>query len=84
LPFRYAWAAHPGGHWAAVVASGIPFGLGAFVLFVGVLSSGLCLYDNQTFLTSSFRLKLSSIIYLVETYGAEAAASGKFSSFSNL
>ncbi|OJJ45978.1 hypothetical protein ASPZODRAFT_67518 [Penicilliopsis zonata CBS 506.65] len=49
--FWYAWAAHPGGHWAAVVASGIPFGLGAFVLF------------------------LSSIVYLVESYGAEAAAS---------
>ncbi|OAA65312.1 Major facilitator superfamily domain, general substrate transporter [Niveomyces insectorum RCEF 264] len=32
--FWYAWAAHPGGHWAVVVASGIPFGLGAFVLFI--------------------------------------------------
>ncbi|KAL4781282.1 major facilitator superfamily domain-containing protein [Aspergillus varians] len=49
--FWYAWEAHPGGHWAAVMASGIPFGLGAFVLF------------------------LSSIIYLVESYGAGAAAS---------
>ncbi|KAF3395222.1 Polyamine transporter 4 [Talaromyces pinophilus] len=56
--FWYAWAAHPGGHWAAAVASGIPFGLGAFVLFVGL-----------------FPLKLSSIIYLVEAYGAAAAAS---------
>ncbi|KAL6791122.1 major facilitator superfamily domain-containing protein [Trichoderma sp. SZMC 28013] len=49
--FWYAWAANPGGHWAVVVASGIPFGLGAFVLF------------------------LSSMIYLVESYGPGAAAS---------
>ncbi|KAL1881044.1 hypothetical protein Plec18167_003586 [Paecilomyces lecythidis] len=49
--FWYAWEAHQGGHWTAVVASGIPFGLGTFVLF------------------------LSSIIYLVESYGAGAAAS---------
>ncbi|KAI5455590.1 major facilitator superfamily domain-containing protein [Mariannaea sp. PMI_226] len=32
--FWYAWAAQRGGHWAVVVASGIPFGLGAFVLFL--------------------------------------------------
>ncbi|CAK7564565.1 MAG: hypothetical protein SEPTF4163_002459 [Sporothrix epigloea] len=31
--FWYAWASHPGGHWAAVASSGLPFGLGAFVLF---------------------------------------------------
>lgn len=31
---RCAWAAHRGGHWASVVASGIPFGLGIFSLFV--------------------------------------------------
>lgn len=49
--FWYAWGAQPSGHWAAAVASGIPFGLGAFVLF------------------------LSSMIYLVEAYGAAAAAS---------
>ncbi|CAK7203188.1 hypothetical protein SEUCBS139899_005919 [Sporothrix eucalyptigena] len=49
--FWYAWASNPGGHWASLAASGIPFGLGAFVLF------------------------LSSIIYLVESYGAGAAAS---------
>ncbi|KAK4062661.1 uncharacterized protein Triagg1_9779 [Trichoderma aggressivum f. europaeum] len=49
--FWYAWAANPGGHWAIVAASGIPFGLGAFVLF------------------------LSSMIYLVESYGPGAAAS---------
>lgn len=33
---RYAWEAHAGGHWAALVASGIPFGLGAFSLFVSI------------------------------------------------
>ncbi len=32
--FWYAWASKPGGHWASLAASGIPFGLGAFVLFV--------------------------------------------------
>lgn len=49
LPFRYAWAAHPGGHWAAAVASGIPFGLGAFVLFVGFPSCGLCHLQMKLF-----------------------------------
>ncbi|CAK7264324.1 hypothetical protein SEPCBS119000_000930 [Sporothrix epigloea] len=49
--FWYAWASQPGGHWAAVAASGVPFGLGAFVLF------------------------LSSIVYLVESYGSSSAAS---------
>ncbi|CAK7226006.1 hypothetical protein SCUCBS95973_006057 [Sporothrix curviconia] len=49
--FWYAWASKPGGNWAAVAASGLPFGLGAFVLF------------------------LSSIVYLVESYGASGAAS---------
>ncbi|KAK5287360.1 hypothetical protein LTR43_010194 [Exophiala xenobiotica] len=49
--FWYAWGAHRGGHWATVVASGIPFGLGAFVTF------------------------LSSISYLIESYGTGAAAS---------
>lgn len=34
---------------------------------------------NETLLTGLFPLKLSSIIYLVEAYGAAAAASGKFS-----
>ena len=32
--FWYAWAPREGGHWAACAASGIPFGLGAFSLFV--------------------------------------------------
>ncbi|KIW12850.1 hypothetical protein PV08_08037 [Exophiala spinifera] len=49
--FWYSWEAHRGGHWAAVVASGIPFGFGTFVIF------------------------LSSISYLIESYGAGAAAS---------
>ncbi|KAH8692076.1 putative MFS polyamine transporter [Talaromyces proteolyticus] len=49
--FWYAWEAHKGGDWAALMASGIPFGLGAFVLF------------------------LSSITYLIDSYGPGAAAS---------
>lgn len=32
--YRCAWEAHRGGNWASVVASGIPFGLGIFSLFV--------------------------------------------------
>ncbi|KAK1585459.1 major facilitator superfamily transporter [Colletotrichum navitas] len=32
--FWYAWEAREGGNWAALVAAGIPFGLGAFCLFV--------------------------------------------------
>ncbi|ERS97529.1 hypothetical protein HMPREF1624_05698 [Sporothrix schenckii ATCC 58251] len=50
--FWYAWSSRPGGgNWAVVAASGIPFGIGAFVLF------------------------LSSIMYLVESYGPSASAS---------
>ncbi|OAP61342.1 hypothetical protein AYL99_03545 [Fonsecaea erecta] len=49
--FWYAWAAHQGGNWAVVVASGIPFGLGAFIVF------------------------LSSISYLVASYGVGTSAS---------
>ncbi|KAJ0371578.1 hypothetical protein COL26b_009563 [Colletotrichum chrysophilum] len=49
--FWYAWEAHAGGNWAALVAAGIPFGMGAFSLF------------------------LSVITYMVDFYGAKAAAS---------
>ncbi|CAI0654071.1 unnamed protein product [Colletotrichum noveboracense] len=49
--FWYAWEAHAGGNWAAFVAAGIPFGMGAFSLF------------------------LSVITYMVDFYGAKAAAS---------
>ncbi|KAF6808386.1 MFS polyamine transporter [Colletotrichum plurivorum] len=49
--FWYAWEAHEGGNWAALVAAGIPFGFGAFSLF------------------------LSVITYMVDFYGANAAAS---------
>jgi len=31
---RSAWAAREGGNWAVLAASGIPFGIGAFSLFV--------------------------------------------------
>lgn len=41
---RYAWEAHAGGRWAALVASGIPFGFGAFSLFVSIFVFVL-LYD---------------------------------------
>ena len=46
--FWYAWASKPGDHWAVVAASGIPFGLGAFVLFVSgpVPLSGLSLWSS--------------------------------------
>ncbi|KZL64292.1 mfs polyamine [Colletotrichum incanum] len=36
--FWYAWEAHEGGNWAALVAAGIPFGLGAFSLFLSVIT----------------------------------------------
>ena len=36
--FWYAWEAHRGGHWAALVASGITFGFGSFSLFLSTLT----------------------------------------------
>ena len=36
--FWYAWEAHHSGHWAALVASGIPFGFGSFSLFLSTLT----------------------------------------------
>ncbi|KAB8239234.1 major facilitator superfamily domain-containing protein [Aspergillus alliaceus] len=36
--FWYAWEAHPGGHWAALIAAGIPFGRGAFSLFLSTIT----------------------------------------------
>jgi hypothetical protein len=60
------------------MASGIPFGLGAFVLFV---STPFSLMKTGCFLLSPLFSKLSSIVYLLESYGAGAAASGKFPSF---
>ncbi|CAG9982950.1 unnamed protein product, partial [Clonostachys byssicola] len=35
--FWYAWEAHDGGRWAALVAAGIPFGMGSFSLFVSCI-----------------------------------------------
>ena len=63
------------------MASGIPFGLGSFVLFVSILFSPVKI---EGFILSPLSLKLSSIVYLIETYGAGAAASGKFPSFKHL
>lgn len=36
--FWYAWEARRGGHWATLVASGIPFGFGAFSLFLSTIT----------------------------------------------
>jgi len=36
--FWYAWEAKRGGHWASLVASGIPFGLGIFSLFLSTIT----------------------------------------------
>ncbi|TDZ28860.1 Polyamine transporter 4 [Colletotrichum spinosum] len=36
--FWYAWEAHEGGNWAAFVAAGIPFGIGAFSLFLSIIT----------------------------------------------
>ncbi|PYH46961.1 putative MFS polyamine transporter [Aspergillus saccharolyticus JOP 1030-1] len=36
--FWYAWEAHAGGHWAALVCAGIPFGVGAFSLFLSAIT----------------------------------------------
>lgn len=53
--FRYAWTAEREGPWAEIVASGIPFGLGSFVIFVSTIYSlptstdsvaNVCLFDS--------------------------------------
>ncbi|GIJ84888.1 hypothetical protein Asppvi_003739 [Aspergillus pseudoviridinutans] len=36
--FWYSWEAHDGGHWAALVCSGIPVGIGAFSLFLSTIT----------------------------------------------
>ena len=56
------------------MASGIPFGLGAFIVFVRL---PFFLVKTRDFLLT-LPSKLSSIMYLVQSYGAGAAASGKF------
>ncbi|OHE94197.1 major facilitator superfamily transporter [Colletotrichum orchidophilum] len=45
--FWYAWEAHRGGHWAALVAAGIPFGLGAFCLFLSVITYMVDFYGQK-------------------------------------
>ncbi|KAL4892960.1 putative MFS polyamine transporter [Aspergillus ambiguus] len=42
--FWNAWEAHRGGHWAALVAAGVPFGWGAFSLFVTLAANGTLRY----------------------------------------
>ncbi|GAM91579.1 hypothetical protein ANO11243_096310 [Dothideomycetidae sp. 11243] len=68
--FWYAWEAHAGGHWARLVAAGIPLGLGAFSIFVRTrLPTASCWpYADLS--------QLSTITYLVDIYKARAAASG--------
>ena len=51
--YRYAWEAHSGGNWAALVASGVPLGLGTFSLFVGVSQNNIL--DLLTNLPYSYR-----------------------------
>ncbi|CAO2647265.1 Nn.00g081870.m01.CDS01 [Neocucurbitaria sp. VM-36] len=45
--FWYAWEAHRGGSWAALVASGIPFGLGAFSLFLSTITYLVDVYQAE-------------------------------------
>lgn len=68
---RYSWEAHYGGRWAALVCAGIPFGIGAFSLFVSFPCS-----ESQYGIINS-PSQLSTIAYLVDVYQARAAASGK-------
>jgi len=44
--FWYAWEPHRGGHWAALVAAGIPFGLGAFTLFLSTITFLVDMYQS--------------------------------------
>jgi len=43
---RYAWEPHRGGNWAALVAAGIPFGLGAFTLFLSTITYLVDMYQS--------------------------------------
>jgi MFS family permease len=69
--FWYAWAVKLDGNWAVIVASGIPFGLGSFTIFV----SQDC--GNYIFVDLAHTKQLSSITYMVDVYQARAAASGR-------
>ncbi|KAK6209802.1 MFS polyamine transporter [Colletotrichum tabaci] len=46
--FWYAWEAREGGNWAALVAAGIPFGLGAFSLFLSVITYMVDFYGPKS------------------------------------
>ena len=43
---RYAWEPHRGGNWAALVAAGLPFGLGAFTLFLSTITYLVDMYQS--------------------------------------
>ncbi|ETI21032.1 hypothetical protein G647_07375 [Cladophialophora carrionii CBS 160.54] len=45
--FWYAWEAHSGGHWAALVAAGIPFGFGALSLFLSTITYLVDVYGSR-------------------------------------
>ncbi|KPI39049.1 Polyamine transporter 4 [Cyphellophora attinorum] len=44
--FWYAWGGREGGHWATLAASGIPFGLGAFSLFLSTINYLVDVYQS--------------------------------------
>jgi MFS family permease len=69
--FWYAWAVQLNGNWAVLVASGIPFGLGSFTIFVSQ-DCGDCISVDF-----AHTRQLSSITYMVDVYKARAAASGE-------
>ena len=71
IKHRYAWGAREGGHWTVLAASGIPFGIGAFSLFVSSAS-----HLSMRLSTDHNPIQLSTINYLVDVYQSGAAASG--------
>ncbi|KAF2971794.1 hypothetical protein GQX73_g1780 [Xylaria multiplex] len=45
--FWYAWEAHDGGYWPSLVAAGIPFGIGAFSLFLSIITYSVDFYGPR-------------------------------------
>ncbi|KAF4554577.1 Polyamine transporter-like protein 3 [Elsinoe fawcettii] len=45
--FWYAWEARRGGNWSALVAAGIPFGLGSFSLFLSAITYQVDVYQAK-------------------------------------
>ncbi|GFF49191.1 polyamine transporter 4 [Aspergillus udagawae] len=63
--FWNAWEAHRGGHWAALVAAGIPFGWGAFSLFLSTI-----IYMAQVYRAEAIASALAANGTLRYTLGA--------------